>query len=1397
MAAEIPDSDPAEQTEGRTQRRLKWRHRLTLLLVALGLMVVSGLTWLDSDSGHRFVVQEIASLEPQSGLRIEIGEIEGSLYRKAILHDVRLSDPKGVFLSAPIIRLDWWPLAWLSNRLAIDDLDVPRARLARMPQFNPSETPSGKILPDFDIRIMRMKVGRLDVDEAILGRADIFTMEGDADIRSGRAVLDLSVRALRGRDRLVLALDSRPNNNRFDIDLTANAPAGGLIGQLAGLSQDANVRLEGDGDWKRWDGQLVATVDGKSAAGFEIGLRKGDFHIDGNIAGSALGTKGLLPRVASPRLRLVADGTFENKLISGHMRASSNAIALDVKGGVHLGGQGYDNLTLDLGVRRPAALMKNLSTNGLIARMRLDGPFDTARFEYLLRAKRLQLGRTILHDVYGAGDGRGGGKNGVTLIPLKLSARQVDGQGELVASILRNVRIEGMLQKRGTVITSSPLQLKSDKIDGELLAMFDMKSGRYDLALLGDIRGLLIPGLGIVDLHSRVNATPDRTGAFSLTGRVQADMRRLDNGFFRTLGGGLPRLQSDIALGADGRLLLSNLSLRSPLMSFNGSGVRNSDGTIKISGSGAHRQYGPLRLTLTGMLDRPAVDLVLARPLDAAGLADVHMLLDPYQEGYHFTADGQSAAGPFTGKGDILMPRGGDTSIDVASLVVNGAEGQGLLRVVDGGLAGRLDFNGSVKGPVELSVVQGIQKLKADMRVARAEFAGAMPLSVNRGNIDVDISFDPDGATIDATLRGSGIQAGKMRFSRFAGNAKLKNGAGTVNAQLVGQRGRAFDLQLAADVTPDDMRFSLGGTLDGHALSLDRRGRLSRIDGGWALDPLRVRYRGGEVRIHSAAYGAETRFDIGLSNMSLSLLDLANVDLGLGGKAEGRIRYTKSRGGVPTGDTTIKVKGLTRSGLTRTSAPIDLGLNAQLTSDRLAMRAVASQKGAIIGRGQALMTPLGTGDVVERLRAAPVRAQIRYVGPADALWRLSTVEIIDLKGQVAATANIRGTGVNPIIEGALKTKDATLESPITGMRISHLASAARFDGSRLVFSELSGVTKGGGTISGRGSFDFSLGEGIGIDMTMQADRAEMLDRDDIGATVTGPIRITSDGVGGTISGEFDVVRSRFTLGRAAEVAQIPELQVIELNSRRSDFAPVERGTDWNLDIKAQARNRLMVRGMGLASEWRMDMQIGGSVANPRLIGRADLVRGSYDFAGRRFDLTQGALRFTGAVPANPTLDITAEASVADLNVTIRITGTSAAPEISFNSVPALPQEEVMSRLLFGSSITQLSAPEALQLASAVGSLQGGGGGLDPINAVRKAAGLDRLRILPADPTTDQKTSIGVGKYITRKTYVELITDGQGYSATRLEYQVTRWLSLLASISTLGRQSTALRVSKDY
>jgi translocation and assembly module TamB len=276
-----------------------------------------------------------------------------------------------------------------------------------------------------------------------------------------------------------------------------------------------------------------------------------------------------------------------------------------------------------------------------------------------------------------------------------------------------------------------------------------------------------------------------------------------------------------------------------------------------------------------------------------------------------------------------------------------------------------------------------------------------------------------------------------------------------------------------------------------------------------------------------------------------------------------------------------------------------------------------------------------------------------------------------------------------------------------------------------------------------------------------------------------------------------MVSGSFRLGAATAAAQVPRLDVREINRPDDEPLPPQPGAPWRLDFGVNARNRLSVTGLGINSEWGADLAIGGTVTEPRITGRADLIRGSYDFAGRRFDLERGIIRFQGENPVNPVLDITAEGGVQGLNAVIRVTGRGLKPEIAFTSTPALPQDELLSRLLFGTSIANLSAPEALQLAAAVASLSETGSYLDPINAVRAATGLDRLRILPADITRGQGTSIAAGKYIGRRVYVEVVTDGRGYSATQIEYQITRWLSLLSSISTIGRESVNVRVSKDY
>ena len=456
--------------------------------------------------------------------------------------------------------------------------------------------------------------------------------------------------------------------------------------------------------------------------------------------------------------------------------------------------------------------------------------------------------------------------------------------------------------------------------------------------------------------------------------------------------------------------------------------------------------------------------------------------------------------------------------------------------------------------------------------------------------------------------------------------------------------------------------------------------------------------------------------------------------------------------------------------------------------------------GAVRGRLQGRIGGLPRdGTLTQRLNAGALVAQLRYAGPADALWRLAALETFDLTGPLEVGADVVGSLADPAISGSLTSSGLRLQSSLTGTDIGGISLRGTFAGSQLQLASFSGRARNGGLVSGSGAIDLSgLGGGRGpsLDLRLAARSAELIARDDMAATVTGPLRIVSDGIGGTIAGRLAIDSARWQLGKAAAAGQLPDVKTREINPR-ADVAPRKvPAPPWRYLVDARGTNRIAVRGLGLDSEWGADIRIRGTTDAIAIFGRAEIVRGGYEFAGKRFELTKGIIKFDGNSPPDPRLDIAATAQVTNLTANVTVTGTAGRPVITFTSAPALPEEELLSRLLFGSSITQISAPEAVQIGAALASLRGGGG-LDPINKLRTAIGLDRLRIVGADAATGRGTSVAVGKYVGRRLYAEIVTDGRGYNATQLEYRVTRWLSILATISSIGRQGIDAKVSKDY
>ncbi|MGJ3629981.1 hypothetical protein AB5I41_30175 [Sphingomonas sp. MMS24-JH45] len=78
-----------------------------------------------------------AASPPRRASTSRWGRIDGSLYGAMRLSDVRVSDPKGVFLTSPRLDVDWRPFAYVNNHVDVKSVGSDLITLRRNPELRP------------------------------------------------------------------------------------------------------------------------------------------------------------------------------------------------------------------------------------------------------------------------------------------------------------------------------------------------------------------------------------------------------------------------------------------------------------------------------------------------------------------------------------------------------------------------------------------------------------------------------------------------------------------------------------------------------------------------------------------------------------------------------------------------------------------------------------------------------------------------------------------------------------------------------------------------------------------------------------------------------------------------------------------------------------------------------------------------------------------------------------------------------------------------------------------------------------------------------------------------------------------------------------------------------------
>jgi translocation and assembly module TamB len=308
-----------------------------------------------------------------------------------------------------------------------------------------------------------------------------------------------------------------------------------------------------------------------------------------------------------------------------------------------------------------------------------------------------------------------------------------------------------------------------------------------------------------------------------------------------------------------------------------------------------------------------------------------------------------------------------------------------------------------------------------------------------------------------------------------------------------------------------------------------------------------------------------------------------------------------------------------------------------------------------------------------------------------------------------------------------------------------------------------------------------------IDIRLEAKDARPIASNLMTASMSGTLALS----GGLKSGMILTGRTQVTSGEINLPDSFPpDIAVLDVRRRgQPPPPPPPRQTSVKLDLSIRTTGPVFVRGHGMDAEMGGTIQVSGTSGAPVVSGGLTLNRGTYTVAGQTLDFTSGRIRFDGTGPRSrldPSLDFTAQTVSGGVTATLNITGYASAPKIALSSTPQLPQDEIVAHLLFQQSVKQLTPLQLASIAQAAAAMGGIGGGFNPLGAVRRTLGLDRLSVGSVQggaSGNESQTTVEAGRYVTRNVYVGVKQNLSGGTQTQVQLDITRRLKAQATLST--------------
>jgi translocation and assembly module TamB len=1413
-------------------------HRLMALIVAL-IALGAPARATEADKG---VLADLLSRALSSATTsVSIGAVDGVLSSDASISDIVLSDRNGPWLKIDKVRLIWNRLALFSRRLEVDQLTIGHMQFLRRPL--PPETPPpdsgrGPILPELPLKVIVKQFGlqELSLGEPVVGVAARLQIDGMATLGPPSEGLDLSLTSKRldapGEFKAVLTYV--PATERLTLAVNSDEPAGGIFAHLVNLPGLPPVKLafNGAGALDNFDAKL------DFAAGPDVWAR-GDVVVARQGAGRklTLDLNSRLEGMAPPIIRPVFAGetTLKGDLFfnddstiatPGLHLVSANA-RLDIDGG--RSADGALGIKMHAGAIPGATQIGKLDLNASIA-----GPTLSPTIEGSFEAGDIHVEQGSLDHVSAT-------FRAVPNGPLIEESTRIafEGQGAMSGltladpALARAVGSEAKLTLRGSAsvggdITFDTLDLSSHDLDAHYSGLLAPKKVHGRLEVTAHDLSRFAPLVGGA-LKGEARLTADLDGApryGALTATIDAHATHLATAY--------PML--DRVTGGDLRLTGAARTTPGGGFGFTDLLASGTHGSARLNGD-----FGRDKVNLNASIDAPQASVLDPRvsgkaeivatltgvPDDLsaelkATLSDGR-LLDRKTSGVTLEAQathitGQieanaSASGEIDGhklQGSAHVARAGDGGwrLDNLALTLASARLAGAVAIGADQLAnGELSFSATNLdhlSPLALTKMSGALQAKVSASAAGGRQAVSIVASSNRMAFGAN-RFE--GLKVDLNI---GDLWGARSVSGLARLARAEVGGQTISDVKLTATGRGDTSDL--DFSGSVFGFALtahgrlsGGLpirLDLTTFTAERAGRKIALAG-----PAAITYRGDGIDIQNLALrvdsgrlslsghaGSTLDLRATASALPLSALDFVSPGLSASGTADGDATI-RGMPDHPSGDWRIRLRQVSLP-QTRSTAlpPLDITASGRLAEGRTSVDATANAGGAnsLHLAGSAPLSSKGALD-------------LRIDGRLDAALANNALSLSGrrMTGALTLALQLRGTVAKPQAQGSVRLANGEFRDDQTGFRLTGITGVLVANGDTIRIDRLSGATPDGGTISATGDVRLDPAAGLPGSIRVTGKHAQVVANSivaataDLQLTVSGKLaekpnvdgRITIDSMDITVPERFSSVSAPIPGTKHVNPTPTAEArlaQIAKTNTARAR-APL---FDATLNLTISGANRIFVRGRGIYAEAGGELHLAGSARDPQVTGGFDLLRGSLALVGQRLVFTQGRVRFHGDVI--PDLNLVAETTATDITARITVTGPANQPTFAITSQPSLPEDEILSRILFQRPSGNLSAFQAIELANAVATLSGN---VDAFEGLRRTLGVNSLDI---STSATGGALVGATRAINDRISVGVTTGARPQdNGVDVDLDVTRHLRLQAGVDASGGSSAGVGAEWEY